>query len=119
MINFIIYDQQGTIVQQGSSDRSQVASLKKHLGDLQFLEILEPLSSCNAYYVEDSLVKLRSEENVADIDYAFTRHHNYASIGNQLDLLYKDIQAGLFGDAAKTGQFATHILAVKQQYPKP
>ena len=41
---------------------------------------------------------------------------NYASIGDQLDMLYHDIVAGKL-DA--TGTWATHIKAVKDANPKP
>ena len=40
----------------------------------------------------------------------------YASFGDQLDMLYKDIVAGKL-DA--TGTWATHIKAVKDANPKP
>lgn len=42
----------------------------------------------------------------------------YGSIENELDMLYKDINAGLFGDAAKTGSFYLHIKSVKDSNPK-
>lgn len=118
MINFVIYDSEGTIVQQGSSSPGQIPILKRTLGNLKFLAINEPLSNCDSYQVVDGLVVERASVE-PPVDYAFNRFHNYQSIGNQLDLLYKDIQAGVFGEAAKTGQFASAILAVKQQYPKP
>ena len=40
----------------------------------------------------------------------------YASIGDQLDMLYKDIVAGT---VTTSGAFATAIKAVKDKYPKP
>ena len=40
----------------------------------------------------------------------------YASIGDQLDMLYKDIVAGKVDN---TGTWATHIKAVKDANPKP
>ena len=40
----------------------------------------------------------------------------YASVGDQLDMLYKDLLAGKL-DA--TGTWATHIKAVKDANPKP
>jgi len=40
----------------------------------------------------------------------------YASIGDQLDMLYKDIVAG---KVDTTGTWATHIKAVKDANPKP
>jgi hypothetical protein len=40
----------------------------------------------------------------------------YATIGDQLDMLYKDIVAGKLDT---TGTWATHIKAVKDANPKP
>ena len=40
----------------------------------------------------------------------------YASFGDQLDMLYKDIVAGKLDT---TGTWATHIKAVKDANPKP
>ena len=40
----------------------------------------------------------------------------YASIGDQLDMLYKDIGAGT---VTTSGTWATHIKAVKDANPKP
>ena len=40
----------------------------------------------------------------------------YASIGDQLDMLYKDIVAGT---VTTSGAFATAIKATKDKYPKP
>ena len=40
----------------------------------------------------------------------------YPSIGDQLDLLYKDIIAGT---VTASGGFATRIKATKDKYPKP
>ena len=36
----------------------------------------------------------------------------------QLDMLYKDIEAGLFGESAKAGQFASYIRDIKNRHPK-
>ena len=40
----------------------------------------------------------------------------YASFGDQLDMLYKDLLAGKLDT---TGEWATHIKAVKDANPKP
>ena len=40
----------------------------------------------------------------------------YDTIGNQLDMLYKDMLAGKLDT---TGTWATHIAAVTAKYPKP
>jgi len=46
------------------------------------------------------------------------RQIRYGRIENQLDMLYKDIDAGLFGEAAKTGSFYLHIKTIKDEVPK-
>ena len=46
------------------------------------------------------------------------RQKLYASLEDQLDMLYRDIDAGLFGEKAKTGEFFTVIKKVKETHPK-
>jgi len=43
----------------------------------------------------------------------------YGRLGEQLDMLFKDIEAGKFGDTAKTGSWYKHIKSVKDNNPKP
>ena len=43
----------------------------------------------------------------------------YDTIGNQLDELYHDINAGKFGSDAKTGEWFVGISSVKTANPKP
>ena len=40
-------------------------------------------------------------------------------ISFQLEKLYDDIDAGLFGEEAKTGQFYLYIKGIKDSIPKP
>jgi hypothetical protein len=40
------------------------------------------------------------------------------NLHQQLEHLYDDIQAGLFGEAAKTGKFCSYVESVKAAYPK-
>lgn len=40
------------------------------------------------------------------------------NIGEQLNLLYDDIDAGVFGEQAKGGQFYQYVKSIKDQYPK-
>jgi hypothetical protein len=51
--------------------------------------------------------------------YDAQRQNNHAPIGDQLDRLWHDIDAGLFGAPAKTGEFYLAIKAIKDQFPKP
>jgi hypothetical protein len=50
--------------------------------------------------------------------YKNERERRYPQIVNQLDMLYHDINQGLFGETAKTSSFYTAISAIKAQYPK-
>ena len=58
---------------------------------------------------EDAAVKFKTDRTT----YGST---TYASIGDQLDMLYKDIVAGT---VTTSGTWATHIKAVKDANPKP
>lgn len=46
------------------------------------------------------------------------REKIYAKLADQLDMLFKDIDAGLFGEDPKTGSFFQSIKAVKDAHPK-
>jgi hypothetical protein len=118
MINYVIYDDNGDLVQQGQGHQLQVEVLKKKLIDLYLLPVEDKITDLQEYQVVDGQLVARSQRQTTDLDYSFSRHHTYGDIGQQLDLLYKDIQAGLFGDSARQGQFANFISSVKQQYPK-
>ena len=60
------------------------------------------------------------DAEAAAVKYKTDRTRNgetiYASFGDQLDMLYKDIVAGKLDT---TGTWATHIKAVKDATPKP
>ena len=60
------------------------------------------------------------DAEAAAVKYKTDRTRNgsttYASFGDQLDMLYKDIVAGKLDT---TGTWATHIKAVKDANPKP
>jgi hypothetical protein len=51
--------------------------------------------------------------------FSVNRQLGYGLIEGQLNLLYDDIKNGLFGDAAKSGAWFTHITEIKSQHPKP
>ena len=82
-------------------------------------------ASGNTVAVEQS--KIDEARAAIDAEYAATQYKRdrttftdnstiYASIGDQLDMLYHDLVAGKL-DA--TGTWATHIKAVKDANPKP
>lgn len=51
--------------------------------------------------------------------YIQARQEAYKSIGDQLDQIYKAVDAGLFGEDAKTAEWYTDIQTVKTDNPKP
>ena len=60
-------------------------------------------------------------QRVAHFDYLENVHiyeRKYPPIEEQLDMLYRDIAAGKFGDNAKTGEWYLHIKSVKDDNPK-
>lgn len=58
------------------------------------------------------------------VEWTETEYANYwgrvesYDIATQLELIYKDIQAGYFGETAKSGDFSKYIMAIKNKYPK-
>ena len=51
--------------------------------------------------------------------YTIKREKSYPELREQFDLLYHAIDAGEFGNDAKTSSFYTKLKAVKDKYPKP
>ena len=60
-----------------------------------------------------------SQMEMTTVEYAnyWGRVESY-DITTQLELIYKDIQSGLFGEQAKTGDFSKYIMTIKNKYPK-
>ena len=80
-------------------------------------------ASGNSVSLDSSLVtaaRTTLDNEAAAIKYQTDRTTDgsttYASIGDQLDMLYKDIVAGT---VTTSGTWATHIKAVKDANPKP
>ena len=82
-------------------------------------------ASGNTIAVEQS--KIDEARTAIDAEYSATQYQRdrrtftdsstiYASIGDQLDMLYHDLVAGKLDT---TGTWATHIKAVKDANPKP
>ena len=82
-------------------------------------------------YTADEETARDAEETAAIAKIAATRYKEnricgigttvsgYGSIGEQLDKLYHDINAGKFGTDAKTGEWFVGITSVKTAIPKP
>jgi hypothetical protein len=56
-------------------------------------------------------------DDLLDSNWLIRRLKTY-DLHHQMNCLYDDIQAGLFGEAAKTGSFIAYLDLVKQQFPK-
>lgn len=47
------------------------------------------------------------------------RKNKYKDLDLQLEMIWDDIDNGLFGEGVKSGNFYNHIKSIKEQYPKP
>ena len=63
---------------------------------------------------EDAAIKYVNERQVGTATTV-----GYATVEEQLDKLYRDINAGKFGADAKTGEWFVGISSVKTAFPKP
>ena len=63
---------------------------------------------------EDAAIKYVNERQVGTATTV-----GYGNFGEQLDKLYRDINAGKFGAYAKTGEWVVGITSVKTAFPKP
>ena len=67
---------------------------------------------------DGELVEVEGEiHEIFDIPPVIRRMGEY-SIAQQLNLLVDDIQAGHFGDAARTGKFMNYVQSIKDKFPK-
>lgn len=69
-----------------------------------------------AQSIEDLKNSLLNDYNFGYIE---ARQVAYKSVTDQLDQLYKAVDAGLFGEDAKTAEWYTDIKTVKTDNPKP
>lgn len=90
----------------------------------------------NRYEVHESMKWIEGPDNVDEtwlydstnntviprpketVDHQFARMHTYPSVEEQLGLLFKDIENGVFGETAKTGEFYKLIKGIKEDLPK-
>lgn len=69
---------------------------------------------------DENLKLIEVEGDIDDVlgsNYVIRRMKAY-DVNQQLNFLYDDIEAGLFGEAAKTGKFYQLIQQIKQDIPK-
>jgi hypothetical protein len=106
---YLIYDTDGKITSIDTSKPGECFS---------FIEVSEVPSNVQLdYIVTDSVLTKRDSQLQPEYHYAIRRMNEYV-IHEQLARLSDDINAGLFGEAAKTGSFMTMINGIKNKYPK-
>ena len=70
--------------------------------------------------MSEPIIPIEINNKLEEINsYTTRRRVEYGFIEEQLGKLFNDIDAGLFGEQAKTGEFYNHIKAVKDANPKP
>ena len=107
---YLIYDSNGNIT---STDTHKPGPI------FDFIEIFDIPENVYADYkvVDGTLVKRDEVYSPHTYHHAISRLQEY-NINTQLAALSNDIKAGLFGDAAKSGEFMTYVNSVKERYPK-
>lgn len=79
------------------------------------IEILD--SSITREQVEAKALELQALES--QTRYQRDRLQEYPQLGEQLDMLWHDINNGTLGDAAKNSNWYRSIKAIKDSHPKP
>jgi len=107
---YLIYDSNGNITSANTHKPGPI---------FDFIEIFDiPENVYTDYKVVDGTLVERDEAySPHPYHHAISRLQEY-NINTQLAALSDDINAGIFGEAAKTGSFITYINAVKAKYPK-
>lgn len=87
--------------------------------DFEWVDLPDNTVSQDKYFRSNSsVVKFNMLEvpGYAENAYKVARQIAYTEVGNQLDMLFKEIRAT--GTISNTGPWATHIASVKQALPK-
>ena len=79
----------------------------------------ERMEFSSADYEQAILDKANADFDQQENGYKTARQEAYNSIPDQLDQLWHAVDAGLFGDDAKTAEWYTDIQTVKTDNPKP
>jgi len=81
-------------------------------------KLFEVDDSVEYSHVYDPATNTFSPLRPSTVDHEFARMGAYPEIAEQLGMLYKDIEAGLFGESAKTGSFYQVIKKTKDALAK-
>lgn len=58
-------------------------------------------------------------QSAINIRWLASRKNMYKELDKQLEMIWDDIDSGLFGDDVKTGKFYNFIKSIKEDHPKP
>lgn len=58
------------------------------------------------------------DPSLVEWDHGTARFHQYPDIATQLDMLWHDINNGIFGESAKDSTWFKALQSVKTDYPK-
>lgn len=84
-----------------------------------WVEVPDDTTTADTYNLDtNSVVKfdIVNQPGFIEDGYKVARVIGYGSIGNQLDMLYKEIQST--GTISPTGPWASHVAAIKEAIPK-
>lgn len=83
-----------------------------------WVDVPDGTTSHDTYNEDGTITKfdITAQPGFAENAYRVARGIGYGSIGDQLDLLFKEIQAT--GTISNTGPWATHIASIKAAIPK-
>lgn len=107
---FIVYDSNGSITNIDTHEPGPI---------FNFIEVTDvPVNVQSDYKIIEGVLTKRDESySPHPYHHVLSRLQEY-NINTQLAALSDDINAGLFGEAAKSGSFMTYINNVKSKYPK-
>ena len=86
--------------------------------NFSWVDVPDDTTTADTYNEDGTITKWHPLNQTVFLEqgYAVARGIGYGSIGNQLDMLYKELQTT--GTISNTGPWATHISNVKSAIPK-
>lgn len=124
-INFMKYNLQSVTVQYLKNTETNEETFFRGTSEFELSLALNEELSTN---IEKGLLQIveKTEEHFVEevtghvVPYnQYYKVRKYDSYHGQLDMLWHDINNGLFGDNAKTGEWYQYIKSIKDQHPKP
>ena len=112
-MNYIVYDESGTILRTGTCPESP-AAMKAQAGKDEF--VMRGIANDALHRIENGKVVARQPDAPREITYAERRHRAYPPIHDQLDALW---HAMADGTLPMVPDFFEPNAAVKAAHPKP